>query len=510
MSCSNSRSSRLISSGKQLAHKACIAFCLLSVTVGNLLATESHVAPNVILIVADDLGYGDVSTYGNDEVPTPNIDRIAQDGVLFTQAYSVAAVCSPSRAGLITGRYPHRYGFEFNAGDAERVEREGLGLDAAEITLADMLKAQGYRTGLVGKWHLGSQDGIYRPNDRGFDYFFGIHSGQTLYIDPNLPDVISRPRLPNARAVLQEVYENDVIVDNFDVYLTEDFTAKAIDFITDNQGVRFFLNLSYTAPHRPLQVTEKYLARFSDEPDLSRRIYKAMIAAMDDGIGEILDTLDFLDLARDTMVIFTSDNGCVFVRSCNPGTLLSHLGVKLYGGKYSYFEGGIRVPFIMKWPRGLPKGQVDDRYVSGLDIVPTVIAATQAELPKDRRYDGTDLMPYVTGANVGNPHDYLFWKTDHLHAIRRGPWKLYEALQPNPENYLSPPAVFPPPFALLFDVGGDPGELINQAVSEPAKVELLRRKFSVFEESASEPAWPARELRQSPMEVEGTRLYVPY
>jgi arylsulfatase A-like enzyme len=301
-----------------------------------------------------------------------------------------------------------------------------------------------------------------------------------------------------------------VVVDNLDVYLTEDFTSKAIDFITVNRGVPFFLYLSYTAPHRPLQVTEKYLDRFSDEPDLSRRIYKAMIAAMDDGIGEVLDTLDILDLARDTMVIFTSDNGCVFVESCNPGTLLSHPGVELYGGKFSYFEGGIRVPFMMKWPRALPNGQVYDRYVSGLDIVPTVIAATQGILPKDRRYDGTDLMPYVTGASIGNPHDFLFWKTDHHRAVRRGPWKLYEALEPNPENYLSPPAVFPPPFTLLFDVEADPGEFVNQAVLEPAKVELLRRSISVFEARASKPAWPARKLKETPMEVEGNTLYVPY
>jgi arylsulfatase A-like enzyme len=400
--------------------------------------------PNVIVILADDLGYADISAYKIDRFSTPNIDRIGMQGVRFTDGYATAPVCGPSRAGLMTGRYQERFGFEYNNGPAQRDLAQGLGLAVGETTIAQLLKDAGYHTGMIGKWHLGSDQQFY-PMNRGFDEFVGFLPGETSYIDPKqagvhvsfgpLGDDALKNQSPSAiedadlgrritridktfdRGQSDQVLEgsNRQVVHNESEYLTDYWGDRAVDYIQRNAkaGIPYFLYLAFNAVHAPHMVTAKYCDRFPQIQNHQMRVYAAMVAALDDNVGRVLDAVDAAGETNNTIVYFASDNGCAAyfpgLCSCTP----------LRGGKLSYYEGGMRVPFMVRWPRHIQPGLIYRNVVSLLDILPTSVAAGGGKLPTDRIYDGVNLMPYLTGQRTGPPHNLLKWRAFPLFAIRQ-------------------------------------------------------------------------------------------
>jgi arylsulfatase A-like enzyme len=418
---------------------------------------QSARKPNIVFILGDDLGYCDVSMYGCREIPTPNIDSIAAAGVKFTNGYVTAPVCSPSRAALMTGRYQHRYGFEFNAGPLQRALADPeMGLPTSEITLAQMMKQAGYATGMVGKWHLGLHD-KFHPINRGFDEYFGFLFGANMYIDPAQPGVKSSD--PEGVGVRIRTERNPILRGQAPIeeneYLTEAFAREAVAFIERRRNVPFFLYAPFNAPHTPLQATQKYFDRFPQIKDERRRIYAAMVSALDDAVGAILKKLRDTGLEQDTLVVFMSDNGCAtYTGACTNDPLRL--------GKLTHFEGGFRVPFAMRLPGRIKAGLVYERPISSLDLFPTAVALAGGKLPADRGYDGVDLLPYLTGKKKTPPHEVLCWRNGENAGVRKGNWKLFKG----GERYW------------LYDLSKDIGERQNVADKYPAIAAQLKKELA--------------------------------
>jgi arylsulfatase A-like enzyme len=353
--------------------------------------------PNIVLIVSDDQGYADVSCYDHPaEVSTPNIDRLAQDGVRLTDGYASAYVCAPTRAGLLTGRYQQRFGF-YTGGDSR------IGLPLSELTVADLLKEQGYATAVVGKWHVGIEP-EYRPLRRGFDEFYGfLGHGAHDYFDLKITDEYT------------SIYRNNQPI-NDTGYLTHNLARQAVSFIERHHKQPFFLYLPFNAVHWPLQAPRQDIERF-DTGDKSRDTYLAMLACMDEAIGRVLNALKQTGVDENTLVIFFSDNGGARKNFANNGILRDY--------KHSVYEGGIRVPFIVRWPGKLPSGTVCSQPVISLDIMPTILSAAGVALPNDRVYDGKNMLGVLRAESKKPLHEALFWDdgTD-LWAVRAGKWKL--------------------------------------------------------------------------------------
>ena len=436
--------------------------------------TPSTAPANVVLIIADDLGYADTSLVPGGRVATPQLERLAAEGMAYSAAYAASAVCGPSRAATLTGRYPQRFGFEYNNGPAGRDVNDELGLPDGVPTLGDHLLAGGYATGLLGKWHLGSAL-RFSPTRHGFTTFVGVLPGTTAYIDARQPGVQvadvpaavgvdgttvgfnQRGRTDNMQVVAGP---DHTPVDNFDQYLTDDLTDRAVAFLEAHGGGPFALVLSYTAPHTPLQVTARYYDRFPEIEDHTARVYAGMIAALDDGVGQVLDTLDRLGLAEDTLVVFLSDNGCMNQTGlCDCETLT--------GTKGTFYEGGVRVPFLVRWPAGLAPGTCD-RPVSALDVVPTALAAAGLPLPTD--LDGVDL-----GADPCPAGRALYWRAEPTVAALRDGWKLIDGRDGQG------PA--------LFEVATDPREQADLSGSEPTQRAALERGVATWEQGLEAPAW---------------------
>lgn len=347
-----------------------IALALLLCASGPLLAEEDAPRrPNIVLIVADDLGYADVGYHGCEQIPTPSIDAIAAAGVRFTQGYVTGPVCSPTRAGLLTGRYQQRYGHEFNTGGI-REDSSEVGLPTSERTIADVLSEAGYVTGAVGKWHLGDAP-KFHPMERGFDEFFGFLGGGHSYFESI--------RRANAEPILrgrEAVPEKD--------YLTDAFGREAVSFVEKHANKPFFLYLSFNAVHTPLQATPGLLERFSDVTPKNRRTYAAMLASMDDAIGGVLKALEKNGLTKHTLVIFLGDNG-------GPRANASR-NDPLRGRKGTVYEGGVRVPFALSFPGGVPEGLVYAKPVISLDLLPTIAAAAGVKIPGAAKIDGVSTL----------------------------------------------------------------------------------------------------------------------
>ena len=427
---------------------------LLIILIALAGCTPKPARPNVIIFLADDAGYADFGFHGNNLYRTPNLDQIGENGVRFTNAYASASVCGPSRAGLLTGRYQNRFGFEFNlyGMEAGNVRMEVRGLPVAEISIANLMKKAGYATGIVGKWGLGRHQ-VFQPSNRGFDEFFGILGDQSPY-------------LPGKAAGVTASYNN---IDHTKLrYLTDVFGDEAVKFIERHKQNPFFLFVSFTAPHAPLQAKPDYLDQFRKVFDAGKRAANAaMTRSMDDNVGKVLVKLKQLGLYENTIVIFTNDNG---------GALTSNgsSNAPLRGDKGSVFEGGIRVPMLMQWPSMLAKHKAIDFPVSTLDILPTILAAVGVSLPADRQYDGVDLMPYLTGSVEGNPHSTLFWRVNWAAAVRRGDWKLIRT--PSQEYR-------------LFNLNTDLNETTDVSVKNPEVVKFLKEQLVKWERALPEPLW---------------------
>jgi arylsulfatase A-like enzyme len=411
----------------------------------------SRSGPNVVLIITDDVGYGDFGSYGAPDVKTPNVDRLAREGVRFTDFYANGAVCTPTRTGLITGRYQQRVGLE-TALTLSDVDRQ-RGLPVTGRSLPQLLKNHGYATALIGKWHLGSRPEM-SPNAHGFDYFYGFLGGAVNYFHHIGGD--GQP----------DLYENSTPVKE-PGYLTDIITRRSVDFIDRNAGRRFFLEVAYNAGHWPFQSPHHQPNAFpqgrplvqmpGDADNPTRKDYVEMIERADEGIGQILSALDRHGLAPNTLVIFTNDNG---------GEWLSR-NAPLFHRKATLWEGGIRVPAIIRWPGRVPSGKTTAQVGITMDLTATILSATGAPIPAATRLEGIDLVPLIKDG-ARQQERALFWRVLNARqqrAVRQGSWKLLA----------DGGAVF------LFDLSKDIGERTDLALTRPDLVKELRQKHVAWE-----------------------------
>jgi arylsulfatase A-like enzyme len=453
--------------------------------------------PNVVLIVADDIGYGELGCQGNPQIPTPRIDSIAREGVRFTSGYVTASYCSPSRAGMLTGRDQNRFGCDANPVGA-RNDEPGVGLPPSETTLAGHLKGLGYATAIVGKWHLGGSS-PHHPLRHGFDEFFGFRHEGHFYAPPPYEHMVTwlrrrtlpdggqgRWTRPDGRLVLsthmghdEPPYDADNPIlrggqpEAVPEDLTDAFSAEAEGFIRSHADRPFFLYLSYNAIHSPMQARAEDVGRFSEIDDIHRRIFAAMLHRLDLGVGRVLDAIRDEGLDRRTLVIFLSDNG-------GATRELTSSNAPLRGGKGDLFEGGIRVPFLARWPGTIPGGTVEGRPISTLDLVTTIVAACGGSLPDDRPFDGRDLLPMLAdpGADGLPVPPSFWWRMGPIAAYRSGDWKLVRDRRSDPGA----------PWQ-LFDLADDLAESIDLADDHPGVVEELAARW---EARAAEMPAPSR------------------
>jgi arylsulfatase A-like enzyme len=390
--------------------------------------------PNVVVILADDLGYADVGFQGCRDYATPHLDSLVRQGVRCTNGYVSHPFCSPTRAGLMTGRYQQRFGHENNPAWLPDDTRVGLPVD--QITLPQVLSAAGYATGAVGKWHLGAAP-CFHPLARGFREYYGFLGGGHQYLPgAKGSNEYTIPLQRNRESVAQTEY------------MTDELSREAVAFIGRHKAEPFFLYLAYNAVHTPLQAPPKYLDRVKDIADPRRRTYAAMGVAMDDGVGQVLAALRANGLENDTLVWFMSDNGGP------PEQVAPTRNTPLRGNKGNVLEGGVRVPCALQWRGTLPAGKVYDEPVSSLDVMATAAALAGAKLPTDRPLDSVDLVPYLTGRKTGAPHQRLHWRTGggQAWAVREGSLKLLKQGQRPPE---------------LYDLAADIGESRDLAADRP-------------------------------------------
>jgi len=432
-------------------------------------AAEAAAGPNILVILVDDFGYGDLSIHGCKDIPTPKIDALAAEGVRCTHGYISAPQCSPTRAGLMTGRYQQRFGHESNGAI------EGSRLPLREVTLAERLKAAGYSTGLVGKWHLGDDD-AHHPLARGFDEFFGFIGGANPYLPQGPKGVV--PRIVRGREPADEKS-----------YLTEAFAREAAAFIDRHQKEPFFLYLAFNATHGPLQAPQKYLDKFQSIADEKRRTYAAMTAALDDAVGAVLEKLRAAGLEENTLVFFCSDNG-------GPTDVNASRNDPFRGVKGEVREGGIRTPFFVRWTGKLPAGKVYQQPVIQLDIYPTALAAAGVKLRADAKLDGVDLLPYLTGKKAGSPHDVLYWRFNfpsqqpdrHKWAIRQGDWKLFTDFDGNRRRKTGSAG---PEGIRLVNLAKDVREEQDLSQQHPEKVKELRALWEQWNAQLATPGGEA-------------------
>ena len=459
--------------------------------------------PNIILILADDLGFNDVSYYNggaaDGSLLTPHIDSLAKEGVAFLNGYAASPVCSPSRAAIMTGRYSSRYGFEFTPYPAQAArimnllrkdgelatigledvqwDEVGLtvgGLPNEEITIAEMLQDNGYYTAHIGKWHLGGFTDGMRPNDQGFDDSLMLNS--SLYFPENHPDIV------NAKidsAIEDMVWASSQYAASFNGsepfepggYITDYYTDEAVKVIDNNKDRPFFLYLGHFAPHNPLQSLKKDYEKHSHMENHTLQVYAGMIEALDRSIGKILSALEKNGLTENTLIIFASDNG-------GAGYIgLDDINKPYRGWKLTHFEGGMHIPFFAKWPAKIKKDMKYNKRIHHTDIFSTILGAANIELPKEITIDGVNLIPFLTNEKRGEPHETLYWKNVTYQAIIHDNWKLMRSKYPKEKEY-------------LYNLEKDPYEQNNLALSEPEIKILLNEKLNTHIESMPEPSWP--------------------
>ncbi len=416
---------------------------------GSLIAGTYAAKPNLVIFYADDLGWGELGCQGNKEIPTPHIDSIATNGVRFTNGYVAATYCSPSRAGLLTGRYPTRFGHEFNS------VANVTGLHLKEVTLADRLKQLGYATACIGKWHLGNGPD-YRPTKRGFDEFFGT-LGNTPFFHPT-SFIDSRVSNETTR-IADEAF-----------YTTDEYAARSVDWIEKNKTSPWFLYLPFNAQHAPLQAPKKYLDRFTNITDEKRRLFAAMMASMDDAVGQVLAKIRQLGQEENTMIYFIGDNG-------GPTASTTSQNGPLRGFKMTTYEGGPRVPFLVQWKGKFPAGKTYDQPVINLDVMPTIVAAAGGTIDASAKLDGVDLAPFITAANTARPHQTLYWRYSPQWAIRHGDYKLVVSRGGSGK-------------AELYNLTADISEAKDLAATEPAKAKELQALWDKWSAEQAPPSAP--------------------
>jgi arylsulfatase A len=435
---------------KGLAGVLC-AFVVLSAGMSAAEPLQAAGRPNVVILFADDMGYGDLSCFGHPTIRTPNLDRMAQEGMRLTSFYVAAPVCTPSRVGLLTGRYPIRAGQPGNTGPGKMG-----GLPLTEILIPQVLKPLGYKTMIVGKWHLGYQPEEYLPYKRGFDHWYGLpysNDHKRPFVDTDVPLWLYRDSEKIEYPVVQET-------------LTERYTDEAIKFIKASKGSPFFLYVPYAMPHLPVSASGKF--RVTSRAGL----YGDVIETIDYSAGRILETLQSEGLDDNTLVIFTSDNGPWLNlpdRMLQDGNEWWHTGSPslLNGAKGTTYEGGHRVPFIARWPGTIPPRQISSDIVSSLDIFPMVVKAAGGDVPQDRTMDGSDILPFLQGQSASPRKEFFYCVGKNLQAVREGPWKYREV-----RNVIE-----------LYHLDRDPAEKYNVAERYTDIAARLQAKLESFKES---------------------------
>ena len=470
--------------------------------------------PNIVLIVADDLGYNDISFNGGGVaggiLKTPNIDSIGHDGVSFADGYAGNATCAPSRAALMTGRYPTRFGFEFTPTDtrfartiagfpsswqhqtildedaaANDPPADTKGVPSTELTIAELLRGKGYHTVHLGKWHLGGAKGM-RPENQGFDESLGFIIGAQMFLPENDPDAVNSKQ--DFDPIDKYIWANLPFSVQYNGganfrparYMTDYLTDQAIDTIKANRNRPFFLYLAYNAPHTPLQALKADYDALPQIADHRTRVYAAMIRALDRGVGRVTAELKAQGLDKNTLVIFTSDNGGAHYIG------LPDINRPYRGWKATFFEGGMKVPLFMRWPAQIKPATIVHGPVSHFDIFATAGRAAGVPMPTDRAIDGVDLMPFVAGKQAGVPHQILFWRSGGYKVVRDGDWKLQSlGLQHR---------------SLLYDMKADPTEQHDVAASQLAIVARLDALLAQHDAQSVKPSWPS--LIQSPIAID--------
>jgi arylsulfatase A-like enzyme len=470
--------------------------------------------PNIVLIVADDLGINDLTAEGPGSgiagglVPTPNIDSLARDGADFTIAYAANATCSPSRAALMTGRYPARFGFEFTAVPDELAkyvpryaprdrpyptiyhadrqhqapEMDRMGMPASEVTLAEILAARGYHTIHLGKWHLGAAPGM-RPDDQGFDESLGFMDGASKYEPDTAGPDAKLPRDPLDRLLWMGL--SDAVQFNggrpFHAaeYMTDYLSDQTAAAIRANRNRPFFIYLAFNAPHTPFQATRADYAALGGIKDPRVRVYGAMVQALDRGVGKVLVALRAQGLDKNTIVVFTNDNGGAWYAG------LPQINYPFRGWKGTFFEGGIRVPLFIRWPAGIRAGQRLAMPTMQIDLLPTLAAAAGAPIPSGRAIDGINLLPFLRAGSEPLPRA-LFWRSGSYEAVRDANWKLQ--VSGNPQR------------AWLFDLATDPTERHDQSRARVDIVNRLRAEIAAHDRQMAKPLWPA--LLEEPIRID--------
>jgi len=465
-------------------------------------APDGERPPNIVLIVADDLGWNDITLHGgvaNGTVPTPNIDRLARSGVQLTNAYAASGTCAPSRAALMTGRYPTRFGFEFTPTPpgmgrvishieqgqtarrpfifhdvGESPAFADMAMPAEEVTVAETLAASGYHTIHIGKWHLGGREGS-DPLGQGFDESLDLAG--LLYAPPGSPDVVEARQdfdpidqvyWAIGRAAVRHNGSNRFAPD---AYLTDMFTREAVEAIDANRNRPFFLYLAHWAPHSPLQASRADYEAVSHIDDHALRVYAAMIRALDRGVGEVLDALEANGIAENSVIVFTSDNGGAHYIG------LPEINRPWRGWKATFFNGGVRVPTFVSWPGVIDPGSEMAGLSQHIDIAPTLASIAGASRDGAPAQDGRDLVPFLTGSAQGDPHRTLFWRSGHYSAVLHDGWKLQRAGRPER--------------TWLFDLEADPEERLDLSAAEPARVAELSAMLDTHNAAQAEPLWPS-------------------
>lgn len=434
--------------------------------------------PNIVILLADDFGYADVGFQGAKDFATPNIDSLAASGVRFTNGHVSGPYCSPTRAGLATGRYQTRFGHEFNP--SGQTNSDNVGLPLTETTLANRLKTAGYATGAVGKWHLGA-DPKFHPQKRGFDEFFGFLGGDHTYFAQDT----------------KSIYRGDKVVVEKE-YLTDAFAREAVDYIDRQKDHPFFLYLAFNAVHTPMDATKDRLERFTAIQDPRRRTYAAMVTALDEAIGRVLDKLRSSGIEDNTLIFFFSDNGGPTMPTT---TINGSRNDPLRGSKRTTLEGGVRVPFVIQWKKKLPAGKIYDSPIIQLDVLPTALAAAGVATSPEWKLDGVNLLPYLLGENAASPHDALYWRLGPQRAIRKGDWKLVqydttadlkEGMPASVENARrGTPNVSP---TRLFNLATDIGELHDLSEANPQIVKELEAAWQEWNKGLATPLWGPQAL----------------
>lgn len=440
------------------------SYALLGLLASLAIPAHAERKPNILVIVADDLGWGELTSQGiAKDIPTPNIDSIARNGIRFTNGYVSGPYCSPTRAGLLTGRYQQRFGHEFNPGPPTEAN-QAVGLSLKETTIGDRLKSAGYATGWFGKSHLGNAP-EFHPQKRGFDEFYGFLGGAHSYVDPG----------QGVNAVLKGT---EPVKDPG--YLTEAFAREAASFIERKKDEQWFVYLPFNAVHAPLETLEKHESRFSSIQDTKRRKFAGLLSALDDSVGTVLNKVRELNLEEDTLIYFFSDNG-------GPTPSITSGNGPLKGYKSQTSEGGIRVPFSVQWKGRIPAGKTEDRPVIQLDVLPTSLAAAGVEVDPAWKLDGVNLLPYLKGEKTEAPHDALYWRFGQQLAVRKGDWKLVKSVADG--NARSGAGKASVEEAKLYNLKDDIGEKNDLAAANPEKVKELTELWNQWNSGLVDPKW---------------------